>query len=223
MKGRQKKQQNNPLLKRVPRELRKDLGKYIALFLFMSMMIGLVSGFLVADGSMIRAYKDSFTKFNIEDGHFNCDLKLTKTAIRNIEDEDVRLYEMFYKDKTANWKGEQKTVRLYRPRKEVNGVDVMEGRLPEKKGEIAVDRLFAENNGMAIGDRIKIEGQKMTVTGLVALSDYSALFKNNSDMMFNASAFTVAIVTKAQFASFSTAGLVYCYAWRYEDRGMTDD
>ena len=223
MKGRQKKQQNNPLLKRVPRELRKDLGKYIALFLFMSMMIGLVSGFLVADGSMIRAYKDSFTKFNIEDGHFNCDLKLTKTAVRNIEDEDVRLYEMFYKDKTATWKGEQKTVRLYRPRKEVNGVDVMEGRLPEKNGEIAVDRLFAENNGMAIGDRIKIEGQKLTVTGLVALSDYSALFKNNSDMMFNASAFTVAIVTKAQFASFSTAGLVYCYAWRYEDRGMTDD
>ena len=223
MKGRRKKKHNNPLLKRVPRELRRDLGKYIALFLFMSLMIGLVSGFLVADGSMIRAYNDSFTKFNIEDGHFNCDLKLTGRAVRNIEDEDVRLYEMFYKDKTMTWKGEQKTVRLYRPRTEANGVDVMEGRLPEEEGEIAVDRLFAENNGMTTGDRLKIEGQKLTVTGLVALSDYSALFKNNSDMMFNASAFTVAIVADAQFDSFSTAGLVYCYAWRYEDRGMTDE
>ena len=41
----------NPLMKRIPRELKKDLGKYIALFLFMSMLIGLVSGFLVADGN----------------------------------------------------------------------------------------------------------------------------------------------------------------------------
>ena len=210
-------------MKRVPRELRKDLGKYIALFLFMSMMIGLVSGFLVADGSMIRAYNDSFTKFNVEDGHFDCDLKLTKTAVRNIEDEDVRLYEMFFKDKTASWKGEQKTIRIYRPRTEVNGVDVMEGRLPETEGEIAVDRLFAENNGLVTGDRLEIEGQELTVTGLVALSDYSALFKNNSDMMFNASAFTVAIVTDARFDAFSNAGLVYCYAWRCEDQEMTDD
>ena len=53
-------QKKNPLMKRIPRELRKDLGKYIALFLFMAMMIGFVSGFIVADGSMIHAYNDSF-------------------------------------------------------------------------------------------------------------------------------------------------------------------
>lgn len=150
MKKRQKRSgnPNNPLLRRIPRELRKDLGRYIALFLFMSMMIGLVAGFLVADGSMIRAYQDSFTKFDVEDGHFNCDLKLTKTAVRNIEEEDVRLYELFYKDKTMVCKGDQKTVRIYRPRTEVDRADVMEGRLPKKMGEIAVDRLFAENNGL---------------------------------------------------------------------------
>ena len=33
--------------------------------------IGLISGFLVADGSMIKAYNDSFDKYNIEDGHFS--------------------------------------------------------------------------------------------------------------------------------------------------------
>ena len=83
----------NPLMKRIPRELRKDLGRYIALFLFMALMIGLVSGFIVADSSMIKAYNDSFDKFAIENGHFNCDLKLTDRAIRNIEDEDVTLHQ----------------------------------------------------------------------------------------------------------------------------------
>ncbi len=213
----------NPLMKRIPRELRKDLGKYIALFLFMSLMIGLVSGFLVADGSMIRAYNESFDKYDIENGHFTCDMKLTDRAVRNIEDEGVDLYELFYKDKTAAVGGEQKTVRIYKPRKDVNRADVMEGRLPEKPGQIAVDRLFAENNGLRIGDVLTIEGQRLTITGLVALSDYSSLFKSNSDMMFNATAFTVAIVTAEQFGSFDNSGLVYCYAWRYHDQSLTDD
>jgi len=223
------KNRRNPLMKRIPRELRKDLGKYIALLLFMTMMIGLVSGFLVADGSMLRAYEESFDKYAIENGHFNCDLKLTKQAVKNIEEEDVKLFEMFYKDKAAEVKGEQKTIRLYRledrmdPDVKVNGADLMKGRLPAAPGEIAVDRLFAENNSLEVGDVIEIEDQKLRVTGMVALGDYSALFKNNSDMMFNASAFSIALVGREQFDSFSTTGLIYCYAWRYEDQSMTDD
>ena len=221
-KGRPQKK-NNPLMKRIPRELKKDLGKYAALFLFMSLMIGLVSGFLVADGSMIRAYDESFEKFSIENGHFNCDLKLTDRAVRNIEDEGVTLYELFYKDKQTELGGEQKTIRIYQPRDEVNRADVMEGRLPERSGEIVIDRLFAENNGVHIGNVLTIEGQDLEVTGFVALGDYSSMFKNNSDMMFNASAFSIAVVTEDQFRAFGNGGLVYSYAWRYDDQTLTDD
>lgn len=220
----------NPLMKRIPRELKKDLGKYIALFLFMALMIGLVSGFIVADNSMIRAYNESFDKFSVENGHFNCDLKLTDRAIRNIEDEDVSLYQLFYKDKTAEIGGETKTIRVYRledrmdgGKVKINGADVMEGRLPEAEGEIVLDRLFAVNNGISAGDTVTIEEQKLEVTGLVALGDYSSMFKNNSDMMFNASAFSIALVTDGQFGAFGNSGLVYCYAWRYNDQSLTDD
>ena len=220
----------NPLMKRIPRELKKDLGKYIALFLFMALMIGLVSGFIVADSSMIKAYNDSFDKFAVENGHFNCDLKLTDRAIRNIEDEDVTLHQIFYKDKTAEIGGEPKTIRVYRLEDrmdgdavKINGADVMEGRLPRAEGEIVLDRLFAVNNGISVGDTVTIEEQKLEVTGLVALGDYSSMFKNNSDMMFNASAFSIALVTDGQFGAFGNGGLVYCYAWRYNDQSLTDD
>lgn len=60
----------NPLLKRPGREIFSDLGKSIALFLFLTLTIGFISGFLVADGSMSEAYDQSFEKYNIEDGHF---------------------------------------------------------------------------------------------------------------------------------------------------------
>ena len=60
------KKMRNLLWKRLPRELVGDIGKYLAIFLFMTASIGFVSGFLVADKSMLDAYKESFQKYNIE-------------------------------------------------------------------------------------------------------------------------------------------------------------
>ena len=46
----------NPLFKRLPYILKDEIAKYLIIFLFMAGSIGLISGFLVADGSMIKAY-----------------------------------------------------------------------------------------------------------------------------------------------------------------------
>lgn len=61
----------NPLRKRILRELRDELGKYLVIFLLLTATIGFVSGFLVADGSMLAAYEEGFSFYNIEDGHFD--------------------------------------------------------------------------------------------------------------------------------------------------------
>ena len=52
----------SPLRKRLPRELKGEFGKYLVVFILMVATIGLVSGFLVADGSMIHAYNEGFEK-----------------------------------------------------------------------------------------------------------------------------------------------------------------
>lgn len=46
----------NPLNKRFLRELKGELAKYIVIFVFMTAVIGLISGFLIADGSMYDTY-----------------------------------------------------------------------------------------------------------------------------------------------------------------------
>ena len=48
------KKKTNPLNKRFLRELKSEAGKYIVLFVFIAGVIALVSGFLVASGSMSR-------------------------------------------------------------------------------------------------------------------------------------------------------------------------
>lgn len=93
------KRTKNPLNKRLPRELKGELGKYLVIFLFFVMSISLVSGFLVADNSLIASYHESFDKYNIEDGNFEFAESATDEAIANIEkDGSVKVYPNFYKE-----------------------------------------------------------------------------------------------------------------------------
>ena len=52
----------------------------------------------------------------------------------------------------------------------------MEGRLGEDINEIAIDRMYASNNDIKVGDTIMAGSRTLKVTGFVALSDYSCLF-----------------------------------------------
>jgi putative ABC transport system permease protein len=201
----------NPLSKRVLRGLKEDPGKYTALFIFLALTIGLISGFLVADGSLQRAYNDSFEKYKVEDGHFTLAVKAAPSLIKAVEDKGVKVTPLFYKDKKTPG---GHTIRLFRKRTRINKLCLMGGKLPSGSDEIALDRLYAENNSLKIGDKIKISGKSYRIRGTVALSDYSALFKNNTDMMFDANKFSVAIVSGKAFNALGSGGLHYCYAWR---------
>ena len=222
----------NPLRKRYKRELRQDLGKYLAIFLFMLLSIGFISGFLVAGTSMKAAYDQSFEKYNIEDGHFILKEKADKNLIKNLQkDEHIKLYAQPYiEEKTKD----DNTYRIYANRKTVNKISVLSGRLAKSDDEITVDRLFAENNDIKVGDSITLNGTSWKVCGLVAFSDYSALYEDNSDLMFDAQTFTVAAVTQGGFdamaenlkdledGSTQTRSLHYDYAWKWNKQGMSE-
>ena len=217
----------NPLWKRLPRELKSDFGKYIVIFLFMTLTIGFVSGFLVADDSMLAAYDESFEKYNIEHGNFTLSSRIEDSTISKIEEKGkVHICENFYRDEAvdADLDGETEgTMRIYQERTDMDLVCLMDGEMPEAKDEIAIDRMYADNNSLKVGDKLQIEGKELLVTGLVALSDYSCLFSNNSDMMFDAVKFGVAIMTEeGAEQQFGTTHLEYRYSWQYEKEPVDD-
>lgn len=177
--------------------------------------IGLISGFLVADGSMIKAYNDSFDKYNIEDGHFRLNDSLSKENKKTLEKENVTIYNLNYIEEEV---GSSSTIRLFKPRNKVNQVCIMDGKLPKNKNEIAIDRMYADNNNYQVGQTIKVGKKKLKITGFVALSDYSALFSKNSDLMFDAIKFGVGIVSDEGFESFKDAKIHYNYAWTYNEK-----
>ncbi len=94
---------------------------------------------------------------------------------------------------------------------------LMDGELPSETGEIAIDRMYADNNSLKTGDTLDDGTKSWTITGLVALSDYSCLFQNNNDSMFDAVKFGVGVVTDEEFDSLDQDKLQYNYAWTYNE------
>lgn len=102
----------------------------------------------------------------------------------DIEKLGITLYENYYIEATLD---NESTMRFFKNREEINKVCLMKGELPKAAGEIAIDRMYADNNQLTVGDTITSGEHSWKITGLVALSDYSCLFQNNSDSMIRCS------------------------------------
>ena len=125
----------SPLRKRIPRELKGEIGKYLVVFILMVATIGMVSGFLVADGSMIQAYDEGFEKYNIEDGNFRTGERLYRGQREAIEEEGVKIYENYYiEDSLSNGS----TMRFFKNRTEVDKGDVMSDMVSSAFGSLAM-------------------------------------------------------------------------------------
>ena len=202
----------NPLRKRLLRELKEEAGKYAVIFLLMILSIGFISGFLVADNSMITAYNNSFETYNIEDGHFETQKEMNRARCKAVRALGIEIFDLFFLDEPLH---NGSTLRLFQERTEVNRVCLMQGRMPEVPGEAAVDRMYAENNGLRVGDTLESDLHRWTITGLIALSDYSTLFADNSDSMFDSIKFGAGIVTPEEFEGFDREQMRFVYAWKY--------
>lgn len=215
------KKMKNPLNRRLPRELKSEFGKYLVIFLFFIMVISLVSGFLVADTSLHTAYLDAFDKYNIEDGNFAYAEEASDDAIAAIEkDGKVKVYANFYKEEDTD--DFESTFRAFGERNDIDKVCLLDGDMPKADTDVAIDRLYAKNHDLEIGDKFGVAGKDLTISGIVALSDYSTLYQNASDMMFDNDKFGVGVMTDAGFAALRENHLHYNYSWSYDTAPEND-
>ena len=221
-----------PLARRLPRELKHNIGKYLGIFLLMCGAIALTSGFLLAAhsiGSLIDEMRDEYI---IEDGRIVTAFEATDAQIDAAEDaaEDVG-GAVFYKNfsidadikKSTGDDSTKRTLRTYEHRTEVDIASYCEGTEPQENDEVAVDRVFAKNNGLAVGDTVELSGRTYTICGIMTQPDSQALFPNNSDFTVNTITYGVAEVTGAGFAALEDAGgaPTYTYSFVFNDRDLS--
>lgn len=80
-------------------------------------ILGFVSGFLVADNSMLIAYNEGFEKYNIEDGNFRTAEQVHKTQREEIEALGVKLYDNYYVEEPLD---NGSTMRFFKNRQQVD-------------------------------------------------------------------------------------------------------
>lgn len=224
----------SPLRKRFPRELKDNLGKYLGIFLLMSVTIALTSGFLLAAHSIGVIIDDMPEKYSIEDARFTTAFEATDEQLDAAADaaSDAGTGGT---DIVRNWSfdadfnhaqgddGRDRTLRVYQHRTQVDLAAYAEGRVPEAADEVAIDRVFATNNGITISEEVELFGQRFTVCGIMTTSDNQALFQNNSDFTVNTLTFGVAEVSESGFAALEATGHqpAYTYSVRFADRDLT--
>jgi putative ABC transport system permease protein len=149
----------NPLRRRYPREIRSDLPRYLIMFLIFTITIAVGSGMSVGGDSLIAAYQESFSKYHVEDGYFETDEPLTDDGILSIEKQGgIALYQNFYSDVESS---SQDTIRVFQNRTKVDLACLMDGSMPSGADEIALDRMYADNNNIGVGDTITLNGHDL--------------------------------------------------------------
>ncbi len=144
----------------------------------------------------------------------------------------VDIYELFYKDTDESLSADgDKTggIRVYNERTEVDLYDILKGRAPGNEHEIVIDRMHADNAGIKTGDTIYAGNADFEVVGLVSFVDYTTLYENNTDTMFDALTFNVAMATDEGFDRIKAntrANYAFTYqkapADEYEEKEMSD-
>lgn len=220
----------SPLSKRFPREIRENAGKYAGIFLLIAVVIALTSGFLTAAHSIGVIMDGMPDRYLIEDARFTTEDEATASqldALRDAADDagGAQVHENFSfdADLLAPESGRSCTLRTYAHRTDIDLAAYAEGEAPATEGEIAIDRVFAANNGIAIGDEVRLFDRTFTVSGIMTLPDYQALFQNNSDFTVNTLSFGVAEVAQEGFDALAESGHVpaYTYSVRFADRALS--
>ena len=218
----------NPLSRRLPRELRNNLGRYLGMFVLLVVAIMFTSGFLTAASSIEALAGSMRDRYNVSDLSFTCDFKASDEAIAAAEDLGGTVYEQFFRDvelvlpEGAYNRDIGIKVRVFKNRgQEVDQAIIAQGRFPEAPGEIAVDRVFCQNHRLSVGDVLVVDGREMELVGIMTFSNATCTFEKNSDFIFNAVSFTEAVICDEAFEELTREGKTYRYVMVLDDRDMS--
>ncbi|WP_308542638.1 FtsX-like permease family protein [uncultured Slackia sp.] len=214
---------HSPLNKRLPRELRNNLGKYLGIFLLMAIAIAMTSGFLVAASSIQKITEEVPETYHVEDGRFATAFEADDATLAAVEELGCTVYPSFSCDLPlfVPTSDDELTVRLIKNRTDVNLAVYAEGEAPASSDEIALDRAFCANNGLSVGDEVKVAGKSFVISGIMTLPDDVASFMNNSDLVFNELTLAYAQVTPEAYDDLAAGGSIFTYSFVLDDRDMS--
>ncbi len=209
---------NGVLRKRLPRELKTNFGRYLALVLLIVMGIYLVVGIVGSAEVIIQGTENMKSINRVEDGQFTVFLPLTESELLLLSDDGTEIEQMFSLDLKAD---DGSVIRMFRNRQNIDLVQLDEGRLAENTGEAVLEKNYAKAKSLSVGSKFTVSGAELTVTGIGSSPDYDLTLAAFSDTAVEHSSFGLMFVTDEQYSYFrdntSQTAEEYTYAFRLDD------
>ena len=211
------------LRKRILRDFKTNIPRYLALGFLIILSMYLVISMLGAAETIIRGSLKADADAHAEDGEFSLFVPMKESEEEDLRARGITLEKMFFLDYTVE---ETKTLRLFENREEINQITLKEG-TPAAEDEVVLERRYAEINGIQIGDKIEIGGHVFRVVGIGTVPDYDCTLKTLGDTGCDSQNFGLAFVTADTYQAMRKEGKSakseeYYYAYLLNDR-MTDD
>lgn len=184
------------LRKRILRDLKENLFRYIALGLMIVLGMYLVISVVAAAETIVEGTADAGKEQAVEDGQFSVFLPLTDEEIQKIEGKGASIEEHFYLDYTAH---NDTVLRAFKMRQDIDRPQADLGSLPVKEGEILLEKRCSEDLGIAVGDTVQIGGHSFEVCGIGTAPDYEAPYRSLSDPAIDSSLFGVVFLTESDY------------------------
>ena len=212
------------LRKRIVRDFKANLPRYLALALLIVLSMYLVVSMIGAAETIIRGSEEADEAQQVEDGEFSLFVPMKESEFAELTEKGITLEKMFFMDYSYE---DSKTLRVFANREQINTVALKEGTLPVAEDEIVIERRFAEVNEIIPGDKIDLGGRSFTVSGIGTVPDYDNVMKSLGDTGCDSKNFGIAFVTADTYHNLekeqkSTKSEEYYYAYRLNGK-MTDD
>lgn len=210
------------LSKRVLRDIRENLLRYLALFFLVALVMYMVVAIVGAAETIMQGTKESGRIHHREDGQFGVFVPLTDDEIAQITEKGVTLQRDFSLDFHLG----QSTLRVYQARETVDLFVPSQGSERPAQGEILLEQHYAEKHELGLGDTLTVGGRDFTVSGIGSTPDYDAAYEKTSDTTVDSNLFGVGFVTSEDYEALKAGGENfrtedYTYTYLLND-AMTD-
>lgn len=162
------------LRKRILRDLRENLFRYLALMLLIILGMYMVISIVAAADTVIIGTKNTAENNLVENGQFGVFSPLAEYEIAEIENTGVTLEEHFYLDFEN---GDGSTLRIFKTREKIDLAAADSGKIPENSNEIFLEKRYCEENNIGMGDTVSVGGTAFTVCGIGSVPDYESMTK----------------------------------------------
>ncbi|MBP1561070.1 MAG: ABC transporter permease [Oscillospiraceae bacterium] len=207
---------NRVLNKRIFRDLKENFLRYLALFLMIVMGMYIIISVVGAAETIITGTEKKGAENRVEDGEFAVFTELTAAQEKEITGRGVTLERIFSFDAELS---DNTVLRIFKVRKNIDLADLDEGRIPEKTGEIFLEKRYCEENDISVGDGVEIGGKRFTVTGVGTVPDYDLPVRNFSDASAESYLFGLGFVVPDDYEALKGLGKTEDIRYAYRLNG----